>query len=360
MKTQKTPYGSLKAKIAGPVNFDAPNLGNWKVQDSLPERWLNYSDTGAAWVDADHYTTVNPLKTATLPYLYVDEYGFHAGVHLWRGYFNGTPTAVYLNVQGGIAHGWSAFLNGKFIGSFLGDVHSAAGNKTLSFPEDTLLESGTNVLLIIQDNTGHDEGSASINPRGILNATLIGSSSSFSSWKVAGTAGGSSNTIVDPVRTYYNEGGLTAERLGWHLPDFDDSDWPAGSPSEGFMGAGVKFYRSPVTLNTPEGHDVALSLKFSYDTTRVATFRALVYVNGYQYGRFYPNLNAVGTFPVPPGIWKYDGQNLVGVALWAQSEDGAKVDLDIQVNYVVESSLNVKFDGDYLRPGWDADRMKYA
>ena len=58
----------------------------------------------------------------------------------------------------------------------------------------------------------------------------------FTSWKVAGKAGGQEN--IDPVRGAYNEGGLTAERLGWHLPGFDDSEWAAGSPGEGFAEAG--------------------------------------------------------------------------------------------------------------------------
>lgn len=29
--------------------------------------------------------------------------GFHNGVRLWRGYFNGTATGIFLNVQGGYA-----------------------------------------------------------------------------------------------------------------------------------------------------------------------------------------------------------------------------------------------------------------
>jgi hypothetical protein len=60
----------------------------------------------------------------------------------------------------------------------------------------------------MQDNSGHDQGSASLNVRGIINATLIDDESGgFNSWKVAGTAGGASGPTIDPVRTYYN--GLT-------------------------------------------------------------------------------------------------------------------------------------------------------
>ncbi|OCL15370.1 glycoside hydrolase family 35 protein [Glonium stellatum] len=359
LHTNKTSYGSLKADISGPISFTAPKLGPWKVHDSLPERWSNYSDSDPAWVNANKTSTASSSKTATLPYLYIDEYGFHTGIHLWRGYFNGAATGVYLNVQGGIAHGWSAYLNGGLISSFFGSGSSATGNQTLSFANATLNPTGSNVLLVIQDNSGHDESaSGARNVRGILNATLIGKSSTFSTWKVAGTAGGSSSTFLDPVRTIYNEGGLTAERLGWHLPGFDDSAWASDSPSQGFTGAGVKFYRTTVQLDAPDGHDVSLSFKFL--PIGAVTFRALLYVNGYQYARFYPYITSVSTFPVPPGVLDYGGENLVAIALWAQTNEGATVDLDMNVNYVTQSSLNVKFDGTYLRPGWDARRLDYA
>jgi beta-galactosidase len=54
-------------------------------------------------IDADHMTTLNPRTPTSLPVLYADEYGFHNGVRLWRGYFNGTATGAFINVQGGSA-----------------------------------------------------------------------------------------------------------------------------------------------------------------------------------------------------------------------------------------------------------------
>jgi hypothetical protein len=223
VQTFRTAYGSLKGSLPGPQKFAAPTVGSWKTANSLPEPFLNYSDTGPAWVVANHMTTVSSQKNATLPYLYVDEYGFHVGNILWRGYFNSTATGVYLSLQGGTAFGFSAYLNGDFLGSFFGDANLEVTNLTLSFANATLNTAGPNVLLVIQDDTGHDETNGAINVRGILNATLLGASSSFYEWKVAGTAGGSTNTTLDPVRGVYNEGGLYGERLGWHLPGFDDS-----------------------------------------------------------------------------------------------------------------------------------------
>lgn len=358
VQTSKTSYGSLKGWLSGPPSFPTPSIGAWKTANSFPEPFLNYSDSGPAWVVANHMTTVSSQKTATLPYLYVDEYGFHVGNILWRGYFDGNATGVFLNVQGGTAFGFSAYLNGQFIGSYLGNANNEVYNTSLSFANATLNTAGSNVLLVIQDDTGHDETSGAINVRGILNATLLGTSSSFTQWKVAGTAGGSTNTTLDPIRGVYNEGGLYGERLGWHLPGFDDSSWAAGSPEDGFTGATVQFYRSTMPLNVPAGLDVSLS--FVLSSPGPYEVRALLYVNGYQYARFAPYVDNQVTFPVPPGILDYSGDNTIALAVWSQTEAGAQVGVDAQVNYVTETSLNVLFDSSYLRPGWDPVRLQYA
>ena len=364
LATTKTSYGSLTAQLASPAlsTFSPPTLGPWKVHDSLPERLPSYSDSGPAWVDANHMTTLNPSPPATLPVLYIDEYGFHTGIHLWRGYFAGTPapTGVFLNLQGGTAFGFSAFLNGNLIGSFLGNASMESGHLTLPFANAPVNPDAENVLLVIQDNSGHDETTGALNPRGITNATLLGAPNTnltFTSWKVAGTAGGDASPL-DPVRGALAEGGLTAERLGWHLPGFDDSAWPISSPSTGFSGAGVQCYRTVVPLEVPTGLDVSLS--FTLGSPGSLKFRSLLFVNGYQYGRFNPWIGHQVDFPVPPGILDYAGNNTIGLAVWAQSEEGAQVGVEMTVNYVVESLYDFKTDTSYLRPGWDARRLMYA
>jgi beta-galactosidase GanA len=108
---------------------------------------------------------------------------------------------------------------------------------------------------------------------------------SFSSWKVAGTAGGESN--IDPVRGALAEGGLYGERLGWHLPGYPDSHWnDTTSPSTDKSGAGVTFYRTVVPLDIPAGLDVSLS--FVLKSPPGSTLRAQLFVGGYQYGRYVP------------------------------------------------------------------------
>jgi hypothetical protein len=311
-------------------------------------------------------TTSNPTKPATLPVLYVDQYGeesfplaqqfllrifvgFHNGVHLWRGRFNGIATGVYLTVYGGIAFGYSVWLNGGFIGSFLGTSSNESASLSLSFANATV-HATNNVLLVIQDNTGHDETRGATNPRGIYNTTLLGDKAvTFTSWKVAGTAGGESN--IDPVRGTLAEGGLYGERLGLHLPGYMDSHWnDTTSPSTGKSGAGVTFYRTMAPLDIPTGLDASLS--FVLKSPPGSKLRAQLFINGYQYGRYVPWVGNQVVFPVPPGILDYQGDNTIALAVWAQSEGGAKVDISWKVEYVHESSYDMRFKASYLRPGW--------
>ncbi|KAJ5704245.1 hypothetical protein N7493_011383 [Penicillium malachiteum] len=360
VKTTRTAYGSLKGYVSAPKAIDLPALTSWKYKDSLPERFASYDDSGIAWVAADHMTTLNPRTPTYLPVLYADEYGFHNGIRLWRGYFNDSATAVSLNVQGGTAFGWSAWLNGELLGSFFGDDTSEQYNLTLSFSNVTVNTDTPNVLLVVHDDTGHDETTGALNPRGILDVSLAGSSSGFTHWRLAGTAGGESN--LDPVRGVYNEDGLHAERVGWHLPGFDASSWDSVKGSDlTFEGATVRFFRTTVSLDLPTDHDVSVSFVLGTPTGSPLTYRTQLFVNGYQYGRFNPYIGNQVEFPVPLGVLNYQGENTISVAVWAQSEEGAGISVDWKVNYVSTTSLDIKeIDDASLRPVWTKERLEYA
>jgi hypothetical protein len=283
-------------------------------------------------------------------------------------------TQTFLNASRPLIHvlssGWSAWLNGEFLGSYLGDASLEQGNLTLSFKNVTVKDSSPNVLLVVHDDTGHDETTGALNPRGILQASLIfpdnTTTAQFTHWRVAGTAGGESN--LDPVRGVYNEDGLYAERVGWHLPGFDNSGWSeidhTVTSTLGFTGAGIRFYRTVVPLNISRGVDVSisfiLSTPASSSSDKANAFRAQLFINGYQYGRFYPYIGNQVVFPVPPAIIDYNGENTIGLAVWAQTEAGASMGVDWRINYVMESSLDVTFDGASLRPAWTSERLKYA
>lgn len=281
----QTSYGSLIGVLDAPpkssidsIQALIPQLTDWKVADGLPERMPDYNDSGAGWVDANKISTLDPWQPETFPILYADEYGFHTQNLLWRGRFTGEASGVYLNIIAGTSSGWSAWLNGNYLGSTLGNTSLSETDATLNFPSNSLVD-GENVLFVIQDHMGHDETTSVLNPRGILNATLLtNSNAKFTSWKVAGNAGGQAN--IDPIRGPYNEGGLHAERLGWILPGFDDSDWASGTPEQGLSEAGAKFYRTILPLDIPEGLDVSLAFELTAPTN--SKLRAQLYVNGYM------------------------------------------------------------------------------
>jgi hypothetical protein len=356
---------------------------------------------------ANDTSSSNPAfdrTTTTTPYLFADQYGFHTGVKLWRGVFrrpvtNSTPSStgdmpaapagVYLRIQGGTAHAWAAYLNGEFIGSWVGDSSVSVSEKQLPFPA-RLLGNEENVLLVVQEDTGHDQLAAAVNPRGILNVTLLASPTNdagagwqFSEWKIAGTAGDGRKSgqpygrPLDTVRTRYNEGGLAPERRGWHLPGYDlssdedsTSSWTESNPEDGFTGAGVRFYRGILHLDVPRGLDVSLAFRIkglngngTVFGEEPGGFRVLLFVNGWQYGRYYPDIASEDTFPVPPGVLDYGsggGENVIGLIVWALQEGGASVKVDVVVRYTLDSSLDVNFDGRYLRPEWSRERLHYV
>lgn len=368
----------LTATVKGPPAFTLPSLGPWKWHDSLPEIQPNYTTSAAVWTTADHTNTSNPsVPASNNPVLYLDDYHVHVGNSIYRATFPSTaspPSGVYLNITGGTAFGYSAWLNSVFIGSYLGTSTSATGALELAFANATLASDGSdNILVIVMDNSGHDETSGAIKPRGIWNATLIGDGqNSFTEWKIAGTAGGEDN--IDPTRGVYNEGGLYAERIGTHLPGYPDGRWPTGnSTTLAVPGAGIRVFRTVVPLSVPPGLDVSISFRFSApgngssSSTFVPTdakysnrVRALLFVNGYQYGRFNPYIGNQINFPVPTGILKHNGDNTIVVTVWSQSAEGAEVKLGWELEYVHTTGYDMGFDAEYLTPGWTSDRLVYA
>ena len=92
-------------------------------------------------------------------------------------------------------------------------------------------------------------------------------------------------SFPDKVRGVMNEGGLFGEREGWHLPGFDTSRWAARELSAGLPsgGAGVGFFVTTFELDFPAGMDIPVS--FQFEETNDQPYRALLFVNGWQFGK---------------------------------------------------------------------------
>jgi beta-galactosidase GanA len=306
---------------------------------------------------ANHSTTSNPTKPLTVPVLYMDDYGFHTGISLYRASVTGTPTSLNLSLQGGTAFGYSVYMNGGHLYSYTGNSTATSHNVTVAITPSSL-KGETNTLLVVMDNTGHDETSGALNPRGILSASVT--DGSISSWKIAGTAGGEAN--IDPIRGPLSEGGLTSERLGWHLPSFPTSTaWPSLSPSTGTTNAGITFYRTAANLTVPAGTDTSVIFTLTTPSNMTA-LRAILWVNGYNYGLFNPSVGNQIEFPVPTGILDQQGENTIALSIWNQGDGSAaaRVDVGWKVAYVHESGFDFGFDAKALRPGWDSSRSVYV
>ncbi|KAJ7307659.1 beta-galactosidase, domain 2-domain-containing protein [Mycena albidolilacea] len=305
LATHKTSYGSLKAPLPKP-GLDATTLqksltlSGWKVSIALPEADTEYDDS--KWVVAHHLTTPNP----TQPH----------------------PSGANLTIQGGTASGWSAWVNSDYLAA------------SLVFGENIL-------TVVIIDHSGHEQRDMALNPRGILGATLLSMSNmTFMKWTIAGNAGDESN--IDPIQGVIAEGGFHAERLGWHLPGFDDSLWVALLPSDGVDNGTIAFFRTTSRLDVLIGYDV--SLAFILSSLPGSVLRAQLYVNGYQYGKFVPQIGDQIAFPVPPGILNVHRENTIGLSL-CQTAEGVQVDVQWHVLGVYESAWDPGFDASALQPG---------
>lgn len=346
-KFKQSRTGTVTATAAYTIpEYSVPDLSTvgWRVMNSLPEVAAGYDDS--LWTDASLTYSNNTARNLTTPVsLYASDYGYNTGNLLFRGHFvsSGSESSIYLQTQGGSAFGMSAWLNSTFIGSYRGIDAASAANTTLTLPN---LVSGTSyVLTILLDNMGLDEngqaGSSEMkDPRGILDYILLTRNRSAITWKLTGNLGG--EDYQDRTRGPLNEGGLYAERQGYHLPGAPTSSWTNSSlgPMTGISAPGVAFYSTTFDLDMPAGYDIPIAISFTNATSNATAtaYRCQIYVNGYQFGKYVHNIGPQDTFPVPQGIWDYNGSNYVAVSLWALEEGGAKVgNLSLVAGPVIQS-----------------------
>lgn len=317
----------------------------WKYHDSLPEVRNDYDDS--AWTPADLETTYNDYRNQTTPHsLYSGDYGYHSGLFIYRGHFTakGNETTYRVRTQGGWAGGSSAWLNDTYLGSSPVHLRVADSNATYSLPD---LEAGQQyVLTVLQDNQGYElnpfVGQDEMkSPRGILSYQLDGHEADDISWKLTGNLGG--EDYVDRVRGPQNEGGTFIERQGYHqpYPPTNQDGWDTKNPiTDGLDAPGIGYFTTSFKLDVPKGWDVPLYFTFGNSTAPPPSFRAQLFVNGYNFGRY---LSAVGpqtSFYVPQGILNYDGKNWIGLTIWGQEEEGVKLDgLKLEYKMPVLSSI---------------------
>ncbi|KAF8670795.1 Beta-galactosidase, domain 3 [Rhizoctonia solani] len=351
----KTLTGTLRGTVA--VKDLAPKLPNltsleWRCADSLPEVALGFDDS--KWTTATKTTTFRPVEHQPLGgklVLYADEYGYHQGNLLYRGRFGSGATGVKLSVQGGFNFGFSAFLNGAFLGSGQGRPESDPSggtdlvNVTYTFPVGSIQRD--NILTVVVDNMGiHENWNANDEfkvgfyiyqlllalirfkaPRGIRGYELLGSGD-FTSWKLTGNVDG--ENTKDIIRGPLHEGGLYVERIGAIFPNYKfTSAWNSSktdascSPYVGINKAGIKAYKTKFNLSIDQSTDVTVAFKL--DRNPNSNYRARLYVNGWQFGRHVSNLGPQTVYPIPEGILNHRGENDVLLTIWSLDSTGAKI-----------------------------------
>jgi beta-galactosidase GanA len=310
LHTTATASGSQLGQLPGPQPVTLPALTNWKHAAESPEAQPGFDDS--SWQVADKMTSNSTTTPGTLPVLFADDYGFHHGDVWYRGRFRATSatSGITLSAITARAGVYSAWLNGTFLGS------TTAGTNTFTFPAGKAHVGADNEVSVLVENMGHNEdyNAADTNKeaRGLTGAVVAGSPLTSISWRIQGSRGG--ENLIDPVRGPMNTGGLYGERAGWTLPGFPDDSWaPATLPASDPV-PGVSWYRTTVALDLPKRQDTSLGLKITDDPGR--HYRALIFVNGWQLGRYVNDVGPQHDFPIPNGILKPNGSNTIAIAVW--------------------------------------------
>ncbi|KAJ0329240.1 hypothetical protein COL5a_004476 [Colletotrichum fioriniae] len=350
--------GRLQAELV----FESPTLNlpvfselKWHSIDSLPEVSESYDDS--AWTKATLEQSNNPRNLTTPTSLYCSDYGFHGGSLIYRGHFTATGNESFFNVTtaGGFAYSHSVWVNETFLGSFPGDPHTA--NSTQVFDLTGLKLEGPSVFTVVIDHMGMSMNFWARSdwmklPRGIVDFSLGGHQQSDVSWKLTGNLG--AEDYIDKTRGPLNEGAFYAERQGFHLPGASTSDWAPVTPFEGTKTAGVSFYKTEFPLDMPIGYDIPLSFVISNVTASTgesSLFRAQLFVNGYQFGKYVNYVGPQTRFPVPEGILNYNGNNTVALTLWALDGSGARLKgFELAVDHIVQSGY--RKPGQTPQPSW--------
>ena len=337
----------LLGSIDGAPSLALPALSNWKFAPDAGAIDPALNDSG--WTPADHTTTANPNVPPTSTLL-ADDYGFHYGFVWYRGHFTASGQETFINVAA--RHLYSVFLNGTLLGngaeSLADPPHVYAQTRTFQIPPALLKPGQDNVISILTESLGHDEGwmagQFAQSPQGLLSATL--STATPIVWRLQGDVGG--EAPPDTARGLLNASGLPGERDGWYLPAFNDAGWQAVSLPDSWQARGetspVGWYRTHFALNEPPNSDTPIGLALPH-VSDIAT----VWVNGWLVGRYWEARGPQHLFYLPNGVLNTRGDNTIAIAVWNRGHAGGLTTLPALVQYP-SLSYHVLTQGSALTP----------
>ena len=328
----RTASGSLAARapLPGPPAVPLPVLDRWRYAAENPEAGPGFDDSGWTVADKTASASATPVP-AGQPVLFADDYGFHYGDVWYRGTWSGTAgaTSVSISYQTGQVGMFLAWLDGEFLGSGMMPVPTPAQATTQGWAATVPLAlpaaaqgDGSHVLAVLVRPMSHQEDGGANNAfkqaLGLTAVTFTGAAPAVT-WRIQGTLGG--EAPHDRLRGPLNNGGLYGERAGWYLPGFDDRGWAAVALPGSSTRPGVSWYRTTFRLSVPPGLDASLGL--SITDAPAKSYRAQIFLNGWNVGQYVNNVGPQSTFVLPGGLLQPRGENTLAIAVLADgSTDG--------------------------------------
>ena len=327
-----TSSGSLASQnpLAGPPAVSLPSLGGWKYATENPESAIDFDDS--SWTSADLTTSFSATPVpAGQPVLFIDDYGFHYGDVWYRGSWSGAAwraTAVSMSYQSGQVGMLLAWLDGEFIGSGQIPTPTSSQGTTQGWTQTVQASipassrtNGTHVLAVLVRPMSHQEDGGANNAfkqaLGLTSVTFAGASPNVT-WLIQGTVGGEASTVS--ARGPMNNGGLYGERSGWYLPAFNDAAWTSVSLPNTDPRPGVSWYRTTFTLSIPTGVDASLGLTISDEASK--SYRAQIFLNGWNVGQYINGVGPQSTFVLPAGLLNLTSSNTLAIAVLAGGTTG--------------------------------------
>jgi Beta-galactosidase jelly roll domain len=83
--------------------------------------------------------------------------------------------------------------------------------------------------------------------------------------------------------------------------------------TEGLKTSGIKWYITGFDFSIEKDLDAPIGLEVSAPAGTVASMQ--IHVNGYQLGKFFPQIWPQTIFPFPPGIINHHGKNTLSVSV---------------------------------------------
>ena len=313
-----------RSPLAAPPALTLPALAGWKYAPENPESAPGFDDSD--WTPATKTTSASATPVpAGQPVLFTDDYGFHYGDVWYRGSWTGTAGAasVAISYQTGQVGMFLAWLDGTFLGageipaptSSQSTTQGWAATVTLPIPA-AAQDSGDHLLAVLVRPMSHQEDGGANNAfkqaLGLTSVTFAGAAPAVT-WRIQGTLGGEAPR--DRVRGPLNNGGLYGERAGWYLPDFPDQRWASVTLPSSDPRPGVAWYRTTFRLQLPRGIDASLGLTISDDPAK--SYRAQIFLNGWNVGQYVNHVGPQHTFVLPTGILDLRGENTLAIAVLA-------------------------------------------